>query len=131
MTEEQLTALQASIEHWEENRRLFLSLANSGKKIGEEEAPIYSEDCACCDIAAGFFGVGKVMFCLGCPISEYTGHDDCGGTPWRRVWDALRQGHMELAAMQAKKMVQWMEDLRDGKEPGLVYSNKQENANHG
>ena len=69
-TEEQVEALEASIEHWE---NLVLS-NNFGEVVS-----ISSYSCACC---VKFNNDDSKCACKGCPIEEVTGEIFCGNTPY-------------------------------------------------
>jgi hypothetical protein len=64
----QITALKASIAHWNDN----LIAANNGMSFS-----IAAQDCACC--AEWYYD------CKGCPICQYTGNDECIGSPYDKV----------------------------------------------
>ena len=65
-----LTALRASIKHWEEN---FAAET-------PEYASTRGEDCALCRM---FFDQGpETPECAGCPVSEKTGRTVCYGSPY-------------------------------------------------
>lgn len=67
-----LTALNASIKHWEENV--------AAEK--PEDATFSPNDCALCRI---FF---EEIFCGNCPVAVRTGQGCCGGTPYYDAVDA-------------------------------------------
>ena len=72
MEERTLTALKASIEHWEQN------LFNLDAK--KMTAPY----CALCEmfILSEEDDDDDFTSCGGCPVMEETGEMDCGNTPW-------------------------------------------------
>jgi len=70
MNNQQSTALQHSIEHWAD------MLKPENWQGVEEPRAMF---CACC----------KAFECEDCPICQYTGQDDCEGTPFydaRTAW---------------------------------------------
>jgi hypothetical protein len=73
MDERTLTALKASIKHWEQN----LVELDANKMTD-----MY---CALCDM---FVLSGED--CNGCPVMEETGEDNCGNTPWADALLATR-----------------------------------------
>ena len=75
MTPETLTALKASIEHWRQNAEGPI-----------EDASADPDDCALCDK----FLSGETR-CLGCPVSESTGHILCFKTPYEIAHIKLRR----------------------------------------
>lgn len=81
MSPETLTALTASIKHWEANVEANHVVATS----------IKAKDCALCE-AFNSEGWGG---CEGCPVSAKTGQQSCDGSPYddacgaRRRWRIL------------------------------------------
>lgn len=73
MDDETLTALQASIKHWDDN----------AKAEAPGDASADADDCALCGL---FFRRG----CLGCPVAEKTGNECCEGSPYWVAYEALR-----------------------------------------
>lgn len=67
-TELQKEALWMSAKHYLENWQDLPS------------ASIGSADCACCQQWAK-------SDCVGCPIRQHTGMDDCRGTPWTNLYN--------------------------------------------
>ena len=72
MDERTLTALKASIEHWEQN--MFNLDANR----------MTASYCALCKmfIAGEEDDSEDFTPCGGCPVMEESGESDCGNTPW-------------------------------------------------
>lgn len=65
----QKLALKASIKKWKKNLKL----------VERKELPILGgHDCPCCRVY-------KDPPCEGCPVFEYTGNDQCYGTPYGQV----------------------------------------------
>ena len=58
-------ALEASIKHWQENVAA----------VTPDDASTNGEDCALCDL---FFEYD----CIGCPVRERTGEEDCLDSPY-------------------------------------------------
>jgi hypothetical protein len=52
-----------------------------------------SRDCAWC--AEYLFNGDREYDCTGCPIREYTGHQHCEESPYRRWTDHYREHHTE------------------------------------
>ena len=78
MNKKTLTALRASIKHWEEN-------------VAAEEpkdASTRGEDCALCEMF--FDQAPEVPDCAGCPVAEKTGETICGGSPYHRAVSAFQ-----------------------------------------
>lgn len=69
-----LTALKASIKHWEENVAA----------TSPEDASVRASDCALCMRFYEQHGV-----CDGCPVMEKTGKELCKKTPFTRTINAL------------------------------------------
>jgi len=74
MDDKTLTALQASIKHWEDN---VAARGVKSVKLGIKE-------CALCE----YFGPFDEPSCVGCPVSERTGLTGCEGTPYDDVCEA-------------------------------------------
>jgi hypothetical protein len=71
MDKRTLTALQASIEHWEKNAQ-----AEVVSNIADNAA-----SCPLCQIFY-FEKIGNVLPCSGCPVREKTRQSNCYGSPW-------------------------------------------------
>jgi hypothetical protein len=77
MTPEALTALRASIKHWQDNVAAETP----------DDASIAAGDCALCD---AFHDEGQ---CTGCPVFNLTGKPQCRKTPyanasfWFEAWE--------------------------------------------
>lgn len=79
MNQKTLTALWASIKHWEKN----------AAAVYPEGASTRGEDCALCGM---FFNQGPdVPDCLGCPVAKKTGKMVCDGSPYHDAFMALRR----------------------------------------
>lgn len=92
-----LTALKASIRHWEEN----VAAETPGKvKLG-------SRDCALCR-AFQTWSRGQTSNCAGCPVAAKTGQHGCEGTPYRDAvfahdkWDDAGDKNAWRTAAQAE-----------------------------
>lgn len=81
MSPETLEALRGSIAKWR------AIVAGDGEDNGVSNCPLcqifyeqeYEED-----------EDGEPLFCVGCPVRDRTGTDNCAGTPWVR-WARLHQ----------------------------------------
>ena len=65
-TEQQKKALRGSIRKW----------VKIYKGTGHDEG---TDNCPCCKI---WHNLSDDKKCVGCPISEFTGHDECSNTPY-------------------------------------------------
>lgn len=79
MTEQALTALRASIEHWDR-------MASGKRNRGEDVGP---GDCALCKAFNSRYnsdlGVDTAGPCAGCPVRDRTGKDFCADTPYPAI----------------------------------------------
>ena len=83
LVNKQLTALDASIEHW---KRMH------DDTHGENESPI-GEHCECCE---QFWPADGLTSCQECPIALYAGRTGCDGTPYEnayKAWCDLEHAH--------------------------------------
>lgn len=103
LNEEQRKALQESIEHWRDNVE---------RHARGESMNLGSEYCACCAYADSLHPNGDGTSCDGCPISQYTGKDDCLRTPYYAV-----------ATEKAPpiEMLDWLVKLEAGGTPPVLF----------
>lgn len=101
MNRQTLNALKDSIAHW---KRLS---TNTHKK---NETPYY-EHCALCLL----FNRNAIhVGCLGCPVSEKTGHGQCAYTPWRDTgehWYGTKHIQSTEFLRAAKKQLTFLKGL--------------------
>jgi len=90
-----LTALKASIKHWEENAEI----------ADLDEAKISIGDCALC---GQFFYFGG---CGGCPVAERTGKNRCQGTPYSRAVNAEKTNDLPAFIKAAKAEIAFLKSL--------------------
>lgn len=72
MDDKTLTALRASIAHWEENV--------AAKSVAH--AAVYSEACPLCTI---YWPEGGEQICADCPVGSEADAAGCMGTPWEKA----------------------------------------------
>lgn len=91
-------ALRDSIEHW---RRLSTGMANPNEKI-------FTGDCALCAL---FYD----QYCVGCPVFEKTGWEECFATPWRNAARAYEKYGKNSSQFQkaAKKQLKFLLSLEE------------------
>lgn len=92
MDDKTLTALKASIAHWEDN----LVKAKAG-----EEFSTFAEDCALCAKFAPF-SQSIEKDCVACPVAKKTGLLCCEGTPYCDVSYAQREDEDCAAVVEAE-----------------------------
>lgn len=99
MDEPTRTALEESIEHWEEN----LAHAEAGEVMKVSTA---SMDCALCQRFMG-------SACQGCPVSERTARLCCRNTPYHLVDKAVLENDLPglISACQAE--LNFLKSLRE------------------
>ena len=96
MTETALTALQGSVEKWQD----------IVKGIGEDKGPINCPLCIVfnnCDPYTEIVGLG----CVGCPVMEKSGATGCNNTPYE-AWDMYRvdSGEQTVTDQESKDLAQ-------------------------
>jgi hypothetical protein len=74
MTPKAAEALELSILKWKENTKV--------SQISD--AKIYADSCPLCKLFVEEEDEEERP-CFGCPVREYTGRTECGGSPWSRV----------------------------------------------
>ena len=79
MDDRTLTALRASIVHWEEN---IAAETPSSAGTLSDDCPL----CAAFGKIKGEWGSGR---CGGCPVADRVEDDGCAGTPWEEANRAL------------------------------------------
>lgn len=104
MTPEALTALKASIEHWEDN----VACAKQ-----EEALSIGARSCALCRLFHYFYQANTG--CKGCPIAD-AGHPLCDGSPYDffedgRYTDACARGDWDLITHHAQLELDFLRTL--------------------
>lgn len=105
MTPEALTALKASIEHWEDN------VAKAKRK----EALLFGvKSCALCNLFHWLF-VKEANECKGCPVAA-AGHPLCDGSPYDffedgRYTEAREQGNWDLITHHAQLELDFLRTL--------------------
>jgi hypothetical protein len=80
MTKRALTALKASIKHWEEN----VKVAKQGGRVDISPA-----SCECCNKFNKNSNYDYESDCSGCPISGFTHEQYCTNTPYEDLYDIL------------------------------------------
>ena len=80
MNKKTLTALQASIKHWEEN------VAATHPMVAKP----YAEACALCKMFM------KDSWCTTCPVRAHTKQDQCMGTPWRLANECYKAWYLAV-----------------------------------
>lgn len=103
--QEKREALRKSCEHWDEN---------VARHKEDKQFDFTSQACACCHLAAESSGVevdSDAFFfgnwsCSGCPIYDYTGMQNCEGTPYR-------------GAIGPDQMAKWLRQLLNGEKPEI------------
>ena len=94
MSPETLTALQASIKHWEKNSQI--------ESI--DDAKCGTSHCALCQ---RFYHKG----CYGCPIAAKTGRDSCDGTPYVKANTAYNQEDLVAFKKAAQAEIEFLRSL--------------------
>ena len=87
-----MNCIDKSIEHWER----ILEFVKKEDIQGLKEEGWAGTSCACCE---EFINQNHDEDCEGCPISAYTGEQDCIATPWWKANMALNNMIDELEAI--------------------------------
>ena len=100
MNPETLTALKASIQHWEE-------LSNIASLDDANIGPLSCDLCGLFNTS--FQNVNAT--CIGCPVFEHTGLRTCSQTPWWNVYYSLVGGDLPNFLIDAKKELTFLRSL--------------------
>ena len=104
MNEETLTALNASIEHWQ--RMIDGTHASDERPTGRY--------CALCQMFAYQPHSEGVLLCEGCPVAERAGATNCYGTPYTKASSAYWRHDITAEEFKeaARRQLQFLKSLR-------------------
>lgn len=100
MDERTLEALKASIRKWDANANVSCF----------SDARILALDCPLCRVFAGNDD-DKKTWCIGCPVKEKTGFDDCRRTPYTAAKYAYGKRDLEDFVSKARAEADFLRSL--------------------
>jgi hypothetical protein len=76
------------LKHWSDMQQATVEELRHAYSINAASLMPFSEGCAFCEAYA--LGRDETDMCVGCPIAEHTGYDDCEDTPYYVAVTAFR-----------------------------------------